>query len=614
MYGWHGRNLRVNLTDGTIGEESFSEEVAEKYFGARGLAIKALLEGMDPRADPLSPENLLIMATGPMTSTPAATGNRYLAICKSPLTGALAYSNSGGVFPTMLKRSGYDLLIFEGRAEKPVYLYVDERQAELRDAAHLWGRNTHDAEEAIKAETGADVRVAAIGPAGENLALIAAIVNDKHRAAARSGVGAVMGSKNLKAVAVRGDLKPALYDEAALRAIVREANLQLAADIKKGSSMRIYGTSYVPDVTNAAGVFPTFNFQYGQFEGASRINGPTLREHFLVRHGACYGCPLACARITEVKGEVWGEKFAGQGEGPEYETIGSLGSACGIDSMAAIAKANYLCNELGLDTISTGLTVACAMELYSKGILAEQEIGRPLPFGDADGLLDMIRAAAYRRGFGDEIAQGSWRLAAKYGHPEMSITAKKQEFPSYDARGLKGMGLLYATSNKGASHMAGDTAYTELFGVGKKIDGLTYDGKAELVKHFQDLFTLIDSAGMCVFVTLRYAVDTVNDYVPIRLTEMINDATGAAYTPQSLMEAAERVYNLERLFLVKAGLSRADDTLAPRMAEPMPAGPIQGETFDLSRLLDDYYVARGWDANGIPGRERLEKLGIAAWA
>jgi aldehyde:ferredoxin oxidoreductase len=614
MYGWHGRNLRVNLTDGTIGEESFSEEVAEKYFGARGLAIKALLEGMDPRADPLSPENLLIMATGPMTSTPAATGNRYLAICKSPLTGALAYSNSGGVFPTMLKRSGYDLLIFEGRAEKPVYLYVDERQAELRDAAHLWGRNTHDAEEAIKAETGADVRVAAIGPAGENLALIAAIVNDKHRAAARSGVGAVMGSKNLKAVAVRGDLKPALYDEAALRAIVREANLQLAADIKKGSSMRIYGTSYVPDVTNAAGVFPTFNFQYGQFEGASRINGPTLREHFLVRHGACYGCPLACARITEVKGEVWGEKFAGQGEGPEYETIGSLGSACGIDSMAAIAKANYLCNELGLDTISTGLTVACAMELYSKGILAEQEIGRPLSFGDADGLLDMIRAAAYRRGFGDEIAQGSWRLAAKYGHPEMSITAKKQEFPSYDARGLKGMGLLYATSNKGASHMAGDTAYTELFGVGKKIDGLTYDGKAELVKHFQDLFTLIDSAGMCVFVTLRYAVDTVNDYVPIRLTEMINDATGTAYTPQSLMEAAERVYNLERLFLVKAGLSRADDTLAPRMAEPMPAGPIQGETFDLSRLLDDYYVARGWDANGIPGRERLEKLGIAAWA
>jgi len=614
MYGWHGRNLRVNLTNGTICEETFSEEVARKYFGARGLAIKTLLEGMDSRADPLSPEALFIMATGPLTSTPAPTGNRYLAICKSPLTGALAYSNSGGVFPTMLKRSGYDLLIFEGRAANPVYLYIDERQAELRDATHLWGHETHYTEDTIKAETGEDVRVAAIGPAGENLALIAAIVNDKHRAAARSGVGAVMGSKNLKAVAVRGDLKPALYDEEAMRAVIREAVGQLAGDIKKGATMRVYGTSYVPDVTNTAGVFPTFNFQYGQFEGTPRINGPTLKEHFLVRHSACYGCPLACGRITEVKGEVWGEKLAGHGEGPEYETIGSLGSACGIDSMAVIAKANYLCNELGLDTISTGLTVSCAMEMYSKGILTEQEIGRPLPFGDADGLLEMIRATAYRRGFGDEIAQGSWRLAAKHGHPEMSITAKKQEFPAYDARGLKGMGLLYATSNKGASHMAGDTAYTELFGVGKKIDGLTYDGKAELVKHFQDLFTLMDTAGMCVFVTLRYAVDTANGYIPIRLTQMINDATGSDYTPESMLEAAERVYNLERLFLVKAGFSRADDTLTPRMAEPMPAGPIQGETFDLARLLDDYYLARGWDANGIPSRERLEKLGIANWA
>jgi aldehyde:ferredoxin oxidoreductase len=611
MYGWHGRVLRVNLTDGTIGEDTFSEAEAMKFFGARGLAIKILLEGMDPKADPLAPESLLVMATGPLTSTPAPTGNRYLAICKSPLTGALAYSNSGGVFPTMMKRSGYDLFVFEGRAARPVYLYVDERKAELRDAAHLWGRSTHDTDDAIKAETGKGVSVACIGPAGENLALIAAIINDKHRAAARSGVGAVMGSKNLKAVAVRGGLKPELYDETALRGVVREAVGQLAADIKKGSTMRIYGTSYVPDVTNAAGVLPTFNFQYGQFEGAGKINGPTLKENFLIRNGGCYGCPLACARITEVKAEVWGEKYAGQGEGPEYETIGSLGSACGIDSMAAITKANYVCNELGLDTISTGVTVACAMEMYSKGILSESQIGRPLPFGDADGLLEMIRLTAYRQGFGEEIAQGSWRLASKYGHPEMSITAKKQEFPSYDARGLKGMGLLYATSNKGASHMAGDTAYTELFGVGKKLDGLTYEGKAQLTKHFQDLFTLMDSAGLCVFVALRYTLDTVNGYLPTRITQIINHATGANYTQESVLQAAERVYNLERLFLVKAGLSRVDDTLAPRMSEPMPAGPIKGETFDLSRLLDDYYAVRGWDANGIPTTEKLEALGIA---
>jgi aldehyde:ferredoxin oxidoreductase len=614
MHGWHGRILRVNLTTGTIREETFSEQEAHKYFGGRGLAIKVLLDGMDPTADPLSPENLLVMATGPLTSTPAPTGNRYMVVSKSPLTGALSNSNSGGVFPTMMKRSGYDLFVFEGAAGKPVYLYVDERKAELRDATHLWGLDTHRTEDTIRGETAEDVSVACIGPAGENLALIAAIINDKHRAAARSGVGAVMGSKNLKAIAVRGDLKPELYDEKALRAVIREANRQLAADIRAGSTMRIYGTSYVPDVTNEAGVFPTFNFQYGQFEGTPRINGPTLKEHFLVRHGGCYGCPLACARITEVKGEIWGEQYAGAGEGPEYETIGSLGSACGVDNMAAIAKANYLCNELGLDTISTGLTIACAMEMYTKGIVGEEQIGRPLPFGDADGMIAMIRAAARRQGFGDEIAQGSWRLASKYGHPEMSITAKKLEFPSYDARGLKGMGLLYATSNIGASHMAGDTAYTELFGVGKKIDGLTYEGKAELTKHFQEIFAIIDAAGLCVFVAVRYTLDTANGYIPTRVTEMINHATGTRYTPDTLLEAAERVYNLERLFLVKAGFTRADDTLAQRMFEPMPAGPLQGETFDLDRVLDDYYVARGWDANGVPTRQRLEKLSIAHYA
>jgi aldehyde:ferredoxin oxidoreductase len=611
MYGWHGRILRVNLTNGDIREETFSEEVARKYFGARGLAIKVLLEGMDPQVDPLSPENLLIMATGPLTSTPAPTGNRYLAIAKAPLTGALAYSNSGGSFPTFLKRSGYDLFVFDGRAGKPVYLYVDERKAELRDAAHLWGKDTHQTEDLIRAETSDDTYVACIGPAGERLALIAAIINDKHRAAARSGIGAVMGSKNLKAVAVRGDLRPALYDEKALKKVVLEANRQLGADIKAGSSMRIYGTSYVPDVTNEVGVFPTFNFQYGQFEGTPRINGPFLRENFLIRHTGCYACPLACARLTKVDGEIWGEAYAGEGEGPEYETIGSLGSACGVDNMAAITKANYLCNELGLDTISAGVTIACAMEMYSKGILSEEQIGRPLPFGDADGMIALIKAAAYREGFGDEIAEGSWRLANKYGHPELSITAKKQEFPSYDPRGLKGMGLLYATSNKGASHMAGDTAYTELFGVGKKIDGLLYEGKPALVKHFQDVFTLMDSAGVCVFVSVRYTLDVLNGYMPDRLVQMINHATGSDFTPESLMETAERVYTLERLFLTKAGISRKDDTLAERMAEPMPAGPLQGETFELGRLLDDYYAERGWDENGIPTRERLDKLGVA---
>ena len=257
---------------------------------------------MDSAADPLSPENVLIMAAGSLTAMPALTGNCYMVVTKSPLTGALSNSNSGGEFPTFMRRAGYDLLIFEGRAAQPVYLYLDDGRVELRDASHLWGMDTHVTDDTIRAETADDVRIACIGPAGENLALIAAIINDKHRAAARSGVGAVMGSKNLKAVAARGEQHPRLYDEPALRAVVREANQQLAGDIKKGATMRIYGTSYVPDVTNAAGILPTFNFQYGQFEGASRINGPTLKEHFLIRHKGCYGCPLACSRLTRVDG------------------------------------------------------------------------------------------------------------------------------------------------------------------------------------------------------------------------------------------------------------------------------------------------------------------------
>ena len=614
MHGWHGRLLRVNLDEGTIQEEGFSEEDARKYIGGRGLAIKYLMEGMDPKADPLSPENLLIMATGPLTATPAPTGNRYMIVTKSPLTGVLSNSNSGGDFPTFMKRSGFDLLIFEGRAEKPVYLYLDDGQAELRDASHIWGMDTHETDDAIRAETAEDVRVTCIGPAGENLALIAAVINDKHRAAARSGVGAVMGSKNLKAVAARGDQNPPLYDEKAMRAVVRQSTKELAQDIRKGSTMRIYGTSYVPDVTHEAGVFPTYNFQYGQFRGTHKINGPTLKEHFLIRHKGCYACPLACARLTEVRAEEWGEKYAGAGEGPEYETIGSLGGACGVDNMAAITKANYVCNELGLDTISVGVTIATAMEMYTKGILKEEDIGRPLPFGDADGMIEMIRLAARREGFGEQIAEGSWRLAQRYDHPEMSVTSKKLEFPSYDARGLKGMGLLYATSNIGASHMAGDTAYTELFGVGKKIDGLTYDGKGALVKYFQDLFTIIDAVGLCVFVAIRYTLDTEAGFIPTRLTEMVNQATGSSYTPESLLLAAERVYTLERLFLTKAGITRADDTIAPRMTESMPTGPIQGETFDLERVLDTYYVERGWDENGVPTEQRLEALGIGHYA
>ncbi len=607
MFGWFGQVLRVDLTNAKTSVENVDPQVAKDFIGGRGWAIKYLYDEVDPSVDPLAAENKLIFATGPLTATLAPTGNRYMVVTKSPLSGALSCSNSGGRFPTELKRTGFDLIIFEGRAPQPVYLWINDDQVEIRPAGHLWGRTVPETEEALLSETDPKARVASIGPAGERLVKIAAIMNDKHRAAARSGVGAVMGGKNLKAVVVRGTREPALADPEGMQALCRALQTQVGGDAKKGSALREYGTAYVPPVTNELGILPTRNFQSGVFEGVDGINGHVLKEKYLVRAKPCYRCPIACGRETQVDDPP----YAGEGEGPEYETIASLGSACGIDNLAAVAKANYLCNELGLDTISTGVTIACAIELYERGILPVSDVGRPLRFGDGDAVIALVQQTAYREGFGDLLAEGSYRLATRYGHPEFSITAKKLEFPGYDPRGAKGMGLLYATSNIGASHMAGDIAYSEVFGVPQRLDPLTTEDKPRLVMRFEDAFAIIDAAGLCVFLSVRYLFDPDVNLWPTRLTQLMNYATGAGYTPETLLEAGERVFNLERLFLLKAGLTGDDDTLPRRMLEePMPEGPAQGHVAELDRMLPEFYRLRGWDEKGIPTRERLAALGL----
>lgn len=606
MYGWHGRILRINLNTGKASSEEIDPKIAKDYIGGRGWAIRYLADEVDPRVDPFSPDNKLIFATGPLTATTAPTGNRYMVVTKSPLTGALAHSNSGGDFPTWMKRTGHDMFIFEGRAEEPVYVWVNEDQVEIRPAAHLWGKDVHETTDILLGETDAKAKVACIGPAGENLVLMAAIMNDKHRAAARSGVGAVMGSKNLKAVVVMGRKNPDLYDDEGMRRYSVELSKQVGVDIKKGSSLRVYGTAYVPQVTNTLGILPTRNFQTGVFEGVDSIDGVALKEKYLISHKPCYRCPISCGRLTAVDEE----EYAGKGEGPEYETIASLGSACGVDNLAALTKANYYCNELGLDTISTGLTIAAAMELYEMGVIGIDEIGRPLPFGDADAVIDMVQKIAYRDGFGDELAEGSFRLAERYNHPEVSVTARKQEFPGYDPRGSQGMGLLYATSNKGASHMEGDVAYEEVFGTPVKADPLSTDGKGELVARFQDAFALIDSGGICVFFAVRYVFTKEMMIWPVQLSRLLNLTTGADYSPEEAIQAAERVYNLERMFLIGAGSGPEQDTLSPRMLhEPMPDGPAKGRVVDLEIMLSEYYQVRDWPG-GIPSEEKLSSLGL----
>ena len=608
MYGWMGKVLFVDLTRKTVESRDLDPDVAKDYIGGRGLGIYYLNRLADPECDPLSPENVMIMATGPLTGTGAPTGARYMVMTKSPLTGAVTCSNAGGFFPTELKKSGYDAIVFSGKADSPVYLWIDHGTACLRDASRLWGKNTHESTDILLAETHARARVACIGPAGENLVRFAAVMNDKNRAAGRSGVGAVMGSKNLKAVVVRGKGKIPLADPERFKAFNRQVMDRFKAEVEKTPlGLTINGTAGVVVATQNFGVLPTKNWQQGTFDGWEQIHGENLTRKFLVRNKACYGCPIGCGRLTRVDDPA----YEGQGEGPEYETIYAMGSNCLIDDLAAFTKANYLCNELGLDTITMGATVACAMELADRGYLPESDMGRTLNWGDGEALVELTEMTALRRGFGDLLAEGSYRLAARYGHPELAMVSKKQEFPGYEPRGAQAMGLAYATSPIGGSHMRGDPAYFELFSIPQAADPHEWKGKAKITKHFQDLSAAIDAAGLCIFFAVRNLAGKTLEVPPTGIMDYLNGATGAGYTLESLTRAAERIINAERLFLVKAGFSRKDDSLPPRLTqEPMPSGPARGMVCHLSEMLDEYYEVQGWSNDGIPTEKRLRELGL----
>ena len=608
MHGWCGSVLRVDLTGGRIHTEKLDPVIAKTYIGGRGLGIYYLSQEVDPACDPLSPANKVIMATGPLTGTAAPTGARYMVTTKSPLTGAISCSNSGGNFPAELKKSGHDVIILEGKSPKPVYLWIDGDQAELLPAEHLWGLTTHETDDALRKETADNAKTAVIGPAGEKLVRIAAIINDRDRAAGRSGVGAVLGSKNLKGIAVKGQKEIPLFDPEAFKA----ANTKYRDKFKEATKdnpppLRLHGTAITVVGTQSQGVFPTRNFQEGTFDGWESIYGETLTEKYLVRAKPCFSCPIACGRVTKIPDGP----YQGEGEGPEYETVYALGSDCGVDDLAALTKANYECNELGIDTISMGSTIACAMELFEKGYLPESDAGRPLKWGDGDALVKLVRQTGLRQGFGDSLAEGSLRLATKYGHPELAMVAKGQDFAGYEPRGEQGMGLAYATSPIGASHMRGDPAYFELLGVPTNLDPLTWEDKPPIVAKWQDVFAIIDAAGVCVFFSVRYLTDLTLDARPVGIMELLNAATGANYSLEELEKAGERIWNAERLFLTRAGFSRKDDSLPPRMLhEPMPSGPAKGYVCHLEEMLEPYYQYRGWTADGIPTPQKLQELGL----
>ncbi len=600
--GYMGKFLRVNLSDGTIKEEKFSDEVLKNYIGGRGLGVRILYDELKPGTDPLSPENKILIMTGPLTGTAAPQSGRWCSVTKSPLTGTIHDSHSGGSFGPELKFSGFDGIIIEGAAEKPVYLWIHDGEAEIRKADHLWGKDTHTTTDMIIKELGdPNIKVACIGPAGENLVRIACIINDKHRAAGRGGHGAVWGSKKLKAIAVRGTQRPPIADEEAFKEAVKDAREKFRANPVTGQSLPQYGTAVLVNIINESGLFPTRNFQTGVFRTANRISGETLAETLLVKKKPCWGCMIACGRVTKVP--PW-SPYSGEGEGPEYETIWAFGADCGVDNLEAITKANYLCNELGLDTISMGAVIACAMELYEKGYMKpEQTRGLDLKFGNAAAIVELTWRTAYRSGLGDDLAEGAERLAKKYGAPELAMTVKGQELPAYDPRGAKGHGLGYATSNRGGCHLRAYMISPEILGVPEKLDPLTPEGKAQWVITFQDLFAVCDSLILCKFNTFAIGAE--------EFAAMLSAATGWKYTADDIMKVGERIYNLERAFNIREGFKgREEDTLPKRLLEePMPEGPAKGHVVELDKMLDEYYKLRGW-VDGKPTKAKLKELGL----
>jgi len=600
MKGWHGRLLRVDLTAGTCSVEELNQTWAHKFLGGRGLATKYFVEEVDAEVDPFSPENKLIMAAGPLTGTYGAANGRYMVITKSPLTGTIACSNSGGYFPSELRYAGFDMIIFEGKSEYPVYLQIHNDKVQLAAALHLWGKPTQDTEDTILGEFHGDAKVACIGPAGEKMVNFAAIMNDKHRAAGRSGVGAVMGSKNLKAVAIRGTGGVKVADNTAYRNASMEAYGLLKQNPVSSEGLPALGTPVLVNIINQFGALPTRNFQEDTFEGAEAISGESLAANYLKRNKSCMGCIIGCGRVSGLKGS----RFSGDGEGPEYESIWALGASCGVDDLAAITKANYICNEYGIDPITAGATVACAMELAEKGLLSEEEIGMPLQFGDADAMVKLIEMTAKREGFGEKLGLGSYRLADSYGAPELSMTVKKQEFPAYDGRGMQGMALNYATSNRGACHVRGYLVSPEILGLPEKLNPQETAGKATWAKIFQDFTAVVDSAGVCLFTTFALGVP--------QFSAFCTAATGVDYTEEKLLELGDRIYNLERVFNLKAGIDPSQDTLPKRLLkDPIGAGPLKGEVAKLDQMLPEYYQLRGWDEGGIPTNEKLKELGLA---
>lgn len=615
--GYTGKILRVNLTDRVVTTEDLSVATAEQFIGGSGFGIKYLFDEVPAKADALGPENKLIFASGPLSGTNVPCASRMAVTAKSPLTGAVGMALTGGQFPVELKFAGYDILIVEGRSEKPVYVWIRDGEVQFKSAEKLWGMKTTDAQQIIKNSLkDQNIRVACIGPAGENQIRMASIINE-WRAVGRKGLGAVMGSKNLKAIAIRGTGKVAVADKEKLKAARKVFTGAMKESPVLYPAFSKMGTGMVVDHTCHMGIFPTKNYQStGTYDPIEKI-GTEMQATRNTGKEHCYGCPVGCSQLNLAKEGPYGGKLT---EGPEFETYYSFGGVTGVENIDAIIAADRMADELGFDTISAGVTVAFAMELFERGILTEADTdGLVLNFGNDEAMMALLKKMAFREGIGDLLADGTKAAAEKIGKgaEKYAMHVKGLELPAYDVRGAKAHGLNYATSFTGADHCRG-YAFQEIFGipVPKEVDRFTADGKGELTMWNQDVRTATtDAPTMCAFLLDMAVVGIATE----NTAALMNAVTGLSFTADAVLKAGERINNLARAFNVREGFTRAHDNLPERlMTEPVPGGASEGHFIsraELDQMLDEYYTARGWDVKtGSPTREKLLELGLESAA
>ena len=602
MKGTCGKLLEIDLTSGKKKDLPIKEEHFEKYLGGRGLGIRLLYDMLPPKTDPLSPDNLLFFLTGPLTGTLVTGSSKFVVVTKSPLTNGWCDSYSSGRISVELKKAGYDGLVIRGKANHPCYLRIDEKGVEIREADHLWGKDCFETETMLKEMEGdTPVGVSAIGPGGERLSRFASINSDYYRQAGRGGVGAVMGSKNLKALVVKGNKAVEIHDRKKMVELNKK-NRKRAEQSEVAQARMKYGTSLTLNVTHAGGILPTKNFQYGTWDKALEKIDSIGVHRSITQYKACLSCFTRCSFETRVSGG----KYDGISiEGPEYETLGMFGSNQLIDSLPFIIQANLLCDKLGLDTISAGNVIGFAMECFDRGLISPQETeGLEIRFGDEASSLATIEKMAYRQGFGDILTEGVKRAASHIGKDSdrFAMHVKGMEFPAYEPRGAFGAGLSYAVSPRGACHRRAWPPAKEILG---NYPPYTTEGKAAMIKGLYDENCVLHSFLVCDFAS-KFIPLSLEDY-----SDYIQSATGETFTRKDFEDIAERIETLIRMFNNREGHTRKDDTLPYRtLHEPLLDGPAKGQSIgeeNLNKMLDEFYALRGWDASGIPTPETINK-------